>query len=158
MEQLKKELQQTDSAISLTESYEFNWIQTNTGNVKPLYSNRPRRQDMQPQLSENGSIYFTKFKYYKKYENRVYKQAKPLLVNFFESIEIDTFDELNLIQKISREFNSEWLKNIIKNKRINNLFLDIDGVFAKNQKKQMKILGFTPHKTPIHFTCFYKKV
>ena len=122
MEQLKKELQQTDSAISLTESYEFNWIQTNTGNVKPLYSNRPRRQDMQPQLSENGSIYFTKFKYYKKYENRVYKQAKPLLVNFFESIEIDTFDELNLIQKISREFNSEWLKNIIKNKRINNLF------------------------------------
>jgi len=135
MEQLKKELHQTDSAISLTESYEFNWIQTKTGNVKPMYSNRPRRQDMQPQLSENGSIYFTKFKHYKKYENRVYKQAKPLLVNFFESIEIDTFDELNLIQKISREFNSEWLKNIIKNKRINNLFLDIDGVFAKNQKK-----------------------
>ena len=97
---------------------------------------------MKPQLAENGSIYFTKYKHYKKFENRVYKRAKPLIVNFYESIEIDTIEELNLIQKISKEFNSEWLQNIINKKRITHLFLDIDGVFAKNQKSTNKNTRF----------------
>ena len=112
--------------------------------VKPTYTKRPRRQDMKPQLAENGSIYFTKYKHYKKFENRVYKRAKPLIVNFYESIEIDTIEELNLTKKISKEFNSEWLQNIINKKRITYLFLDIDGV--ANQKSTNKIQDFTLHK------------
>ena len=142
MNKLKEELQRTDSAISLTESYEFNWVLIDDVHVKPTYTKRPRRQDMKPQLVENGSIYFTKYKHYKEFENRVHKRAKPLIVNFYESIEIDTLEELNLIQKISKEFNSEWLQNIINKKRITNLFLDIDGVFAKNQKTTNKNTRF----------------
>ena len=142
MNQLKEELKQTDSAISLTESYEFNWVLIDDVHVKPMYTKRPRRQDMKPQLAENGSIYFTKYKHYKKFENRVYKRAKPLIVNFYESIEIDTIEELNLIQTISKEFNSEWLQNIIHKKKITNLFLDIDGVFAKNLKTTNKNTRF----------------
>lgn len=142
MNQLKEELKQTDSAISLTESYEFNWVLIDDLHVKPMYTKRPRRQDMKPQLAENGSIYFTKYKHYKKFENRVYKRAKPLVVNFYESIEIDTIEELNLIQTISKEFNSEWLQNIIHKKKITNLFLDIDGVFAKNLKTTNKNTRF----------------
>ena len=142
MNQLKELLQRTDSAISLTESYDFNWVLIDDVHVKPTYTKRPRRQDMKPQLAENGSIYFTKYKHFKKFENRVHKRAKPLIVNFYESIEIDTLEELNLIQKISKEFNSEWLKNIINKKRITNLFLDIDGVFAKNQKTTTKNTRF----------------
>lgn len=142
MNQLKEELKQTDSAISLTESYEFNWVLIDDLHVKPMYTKRPRRQDMKPQLAENGSIYFTKYKHYKKFENRVYKRAKPLIVNFYESIEIDTIEELNLIQTISKEFNSEWLQNIIHKKKITNLFLDIDGVFAKNLKTTNKNTRF----------------
>ena len=142
MNKLKEKLQQTDSAISLTESYEFNWVLIDDVFVKPTYTKRPRRQDMKPQLAENGSIYFTKYKHYTKFENRVYKRAEPLVVNFYESIEIDTIEELNLILKISKEFNSEWLQNIINKKRITNLFLDIDGVFAKNQKTTNKNTRF----------------
>jgi len=111
LKQLKNALKNTDSAISITERYAFIWNQTDDDFIKPEYKKRPRRQDMEPQFFENGSIYFTKFKHYKKYENRVYKQAKPLIVNLYESIEIDTLEELALIQKVSKEFNSEWLKN-----------------------------------------------
>ena len=150
MNKLKEELQRTDSAISLTESYEFNWVLIDDVHVKPTYTKRPRRQDMKPQLAENGSIYFTKYKHYKKFENRVYKRAKPLIVNFYESIEIDTIEELNLIQKISKEFNSEWLQNIINKKRITNLFLDIDGVFAKNQKTTNKNTRFYSTQVQTH--------
>ena len=35
---LKEELQRTDSAISLTESYEFNWVLIDDVHVKPTYT------------------------------------------------------------------------------------------------------------------------
>ena len=111
LKQLKNALKNYDSGISITERHAFIWNHTDGGFIKPKYENRPRRQDMEPQLFENGSIYFTKFKHYKRYENRVYKRAKPLVVNLFESIEIDTVDELDLIQMVSEEFNLEWLRD-----------------------------------------------
>ena len=109
MKELNKKLETSQSAVSLTESYEFNWINLDNDYVKPTYSKRPRRQDMQPKLSENGSIYFNKYKYYEKSQNRVYKQAEPLIVNFYESIEIDNLEELELVKMISKSFNKEWM-------------------------------------------------
>ena len=88
---------------------------------------------MQPSLIENGSIYFTKLRDYKKYENRVSKKAVPLVLNKYESIEIDDVEELNLIQILSKNFNTEWISEISL-KKISNIFLDVDGVFAKNIK------------------------
>ena len=38
MNKLKEELQRTDSAISLTESYEFNWVLIDDVHVKPTYT------------------------------------------------------------------------------------------------------------------------
>ena len=89
---------------------------------------------MQPKLSENGSIYFNKYKYYEKSQNRVYKQAEPLIVNFYESIEIDNLEELELVKMISKSFNKEWMTEILNSKKNKNIFFDIDGVFAKNTK------------------------
>lgn len=134
MNQLKSKLETSTSAVSLTENYEFNWIYFDDINVKPTYKERPRRQDMQPKLTENGSIYFNKYKYYKNNQNRVYKKAEPLILNMYESIEIDNLEELNLIKLLSKSFNKEWLKEILSEKNLKNVFLDIDGVFAKNVK------------------------
>jgi len=133
MLQLKEKLKTVNSAVSLTESYQFIWKRLDEKFVKPSYSSRPRRQDMEPSLIENGSIYFTKVRDYKKYENRVSKKAEPLILNKYESIEIDDIDELNLIQILSKNFNTEWISEITL-KNISNIFLDIDGVFAKNIK------------------------
>jgi len=131
---LKKKLNTSLSAVSLTESYEFNWIRTDENLVKPLYKDRPRRQDMIPKLSENGSIYFTKYKLYKNQQNRVHKKADPLILNIYESIEIDNIEELKIVNSISKTFNKEWLKEVFNGIKIKNVFLDIDGVFAKNIK------------------------
>ena len=134
MNQLKTKLETSTSAVSLTERYEFNWIYFDDINVKPTYKERPRRQDMKPKLIENGSIYFNKYKHYKNNQNRVYKKAEPLILNMYESIEIDNLEELEIIKLVSKSFNKEWLKEIISKKSLKIVFLDIDGVFAKNVK------------------------
>ena len=130
---LKEKLKTENSAVSLTESYQFIWKSLDEKFVKPSYKSRPRRQDMEPSLIENGSIYFTKLRDYRKYENRVSKKAVPLVLNKYESIEIDDVEELNLIQILSKNFNTEWISEISL-KKISNIFLDVDGVFAKNIK------------------------
>ena len=53
----------------------------------------------------------------------------------FESIEIDNSEELELVKSLSVKFNQQWLKELTHNKNVKCIFSDIDGVFAKNNKK-----------------------
>ena len=124
-----------DSGLSVKETYQFEWIKKNKNIYKPNYIERPRRQDMKPKYIENGSVYFTKLKYFRKYTNRVSVNSRLVIMDEFESIEIDNSEELELVKSLSVKFNQQWLKELTHNKNVKCIFSDIDGVFAKNNKK-----------------------
>ncbi|WP_414830132.1 cytidylyltransferase domain-containing protein [Alteromonas sp. H39] len=69
---LRKE--RADSLLSVAASHRFLWQRDEHGVVQSLnydYRNRPRRQDMQPQYQENGSIYVFTPDVLKTYGNRL---------------------------------------------------------------------------------------
>ena len=49
---------------------------------------------------------------------------------------MDNIEELEVIKSLSGKFNKQWKKEVVGNKKINTLVLDIDGVFASNIKRQ----------------------
>ena len=124
-----------ESGLSVKETYQFEWVKKDKFSYQPNYAERPRRQDMEPKYIENGSIYFTKLKYFRKYKNRVSLNSQIVVMDDFESIEIDNREELELVKSLSVKFNQQWIKEVTQNKNIRCVFSDIDGVFAKNKKK-----------------------
>ena len=113
-----------DSGLSVKETYQFEWIQKNQNIYKPNYIERPRRQDMEPKYIENGSVYFTKLKYFRKYTNRVSVNSQLVIMDDFESIEIDNIEELELVKNLSVKFNQQWLKELTHNKKVKCILYD----------------------------------
>lgn len=69
----KVQAENADSLLSVTLSHKFLWEEVH-GTVKSInydYKHRPRRQDMQPQYVENGSIYIFKPWVLKELKNRL---------------------------------------------------------------------------------------
>lgn len=107
-------LNNVESALTVKETTNFEWISLEKDKFKPLYKSREPRQKMNPRYEENGSIYYTKMKYFKKYKNRVSNNSKIVIQNSIESIDIDSIDDLNLAQSIGKVFNTQW-KEELKN-------------------------------------------
>ena len=96
-----------DSALTVSNFHGFLW-KDDKEFKEPLYSERPRRQDMEPKYMETGSIYGTKVKHFNKTLNRVSGNTAGVIVNFEESLEVDTQEEFNVIKSFFKDFIVEW--------------------------------------------------
>ncbi len=107
---LKKDF---DSSITLRNTHFFYWEKIDDRYI-PLYSERPRRQDMKGQLSETGSVYVTKYKEYKKTGLRLSGKTEGVVVSDEEAVDIDNIVDLETVRSLSPLFIDDWKKEINK--------------------------------------------
>jgi YrbI family 3-deoxy-D-manno-octulosonate 8-phosphate phosphatase len=115
-----------DSLVSVRENRSLLWDREG----KPLnynYQNRPRRQDKQWELVENGSIYITKRETLLKERNRLGGNIITYIMPEWASFEIDTPFDFEIVEYIFRKKLPILLENIAKIKLV---VFDVDGVFT----------------------------
>jgi N-acylneuraminate cytidylyltransferase len=117
-----------DSCISVVSSHRFFWNKDGT----PLnydFMNRPRRQDFEGTLIENGAIYCTTKDALEKSNNRISGDIGFIKMPDFTFTEIDSESDWKVVELL--------LKNRLQTKRfpkkIKHLFLDVDGVFTNGR-------------------------
>ena len=96
-----------DSVLTLSSYHGFLW-KDEGGYKVPLYSNRPRRQDMEARYSETGSMYGTKYQNFLNTSNRISGRIKGIEVSFEESLEVDTPEEFEVIKSYFKKSTVEW--------------------------------------------------
>ena len=100
-----------ESSLTLKSTHYFFW--KNKGiYIQPEYSERPRRQDMDPQLVETGSVYITKYKNYKKTGIRLSGKVQGIVSYDSESVDVDNNIDLEFVNLLSPEYLKEWKKEI----------------------------------------------
>ena len=100
-----------DSSITLKDNHLFFWEQDGPF-VRPKYTDRPRRQDMEPQLSETGSIYVTKYKSFLETGIRLSGKTKSVVCEDSESVDVDSLFDLKFVNFLVDEYLSEWSKEL----------------------------------------------
>lgn len=108
-----------DSSLTVIESHQFKWGIKNDSTGIPLYKDRPRRQDMEPEYVENGSIYITKYKNFVNSKNRISGKTKLIFSQPEESVDIDNLTDLKITRSLSDDFAKEW-KSFVKNLEVAN--------------------------------------
>ena len=96
-----------ESSITVKPNHFFLWEEID-GFIKPKYQDDIRRQDMKPQLSENGSIYVTKYCHFKEKGIKITNKIKPIITEGSENIDIDTKFDLDMANYFSSEYVKEW--------------------------------------------------
>ncbi|MDO8713797.1 MAG: acylneuraminate cytidylyltransferase family protein [Polynucleobacter sp.] len=83
---------QADSLLSVVPSHKFLWkVEHGQGvSINYDYRARPRRQDMQQQYAENGSIYIYKPWVLRKFENRLGGRVSAFIMGEDQMIDIDS--------------------------------------------------------------------
>ncbi|CAI2765390.1 acylneuraminate cytidylyltransferase [Flavobacterium collinsii] len=114
-----------DSAISVVKTHRFIWNKQGQPMNYDIF-NRPRRQDFEGLLIENGAVYCSTKEAFLDKKNRI--SGKIGLVEMSEDtlIEIDNLSDWNSIETllIGRQ------KALKQNQKIEYLVLDVDGVFT----------------------------
>jgi len=114
-----------DSVISCVESKRFFW----TKDGEPInydYFDRPRRQEFEGQLMENGAFYINYIKNIKTNQNRLSGNISPYIMPYYSGFEADEEDDWLIIEKL-------MYKYIVKKHptRLIKLFAtDVDGVLT----------------------------
>lgn len=114
-----------DSLLSVRENTSFFWSRDG----EPLnynYKSRPRRQDKQWELVENGSIYITRKEILLKSQNRLGGHILTYIMPEWASYEIDTLFDFDIVKYIA-EKKFPLNNNVDKIKLV---FFDVDGVFT----------------------------
>lgn len=114
-----------DAVLSVVNTHRFTW----SPDGKPLnydYRNRPRRQDFEGLLIENGAVYCTTKTAFNTSRNRL--SGKIGLVQMPENtlVEIDSETDWQVVEQL-------FISNFKADKslqRINHLIIDVDGVFT----------------------------
>ena len=94
--------------------------------------NRKRRQELSKRVLETGGLYGASLDSFDKTRIRFVEPLHPLFVGRIESIEIDTWDDLNFCNQIS--FDSVE----IPRRKIKVIFSDFDGVLTDNRVYQLE--------------------
>ncbi len=90
-----------DSLISVTKADDLTIWESKDGEWKSLnfdYRNRGMRQDRPTQFIENGSIYIFKPETLTVFGNRIGKKLSAFEMEFWQTWEIDTIEEIDLIE------------------------------------------------------------
>ena len=79
----------------------FYWKVTKNKTL-PLYNYklRPRRQDLEIRITENGSFYIFKAKKFLKSKNRLFGKIGFHLIDKIKGIQFDSYEDLNFVKKI----------------------------------------------------------
>lgn len=122
---LKLENADIDSVLSVVKTHRFIWSKEGKS-LNYDYKNRPRRQDFEGLLIENGAIYCTNKKGLLESKNRLNGNIGTLEMPENSFVEIDSETDWKIIEQL-------LVSNFKLNKfaeRINYLVLDVDGVFT----------------------------
>lgn len=114
-----------DSSLSVVKTHRFIW--NNQGEpINYDFKNRPRRQDFDGLLVENGAIYCTKKEALKESKNRISGAIVPFEMPEISYTEIDSEADWTIVENLL----VRDLKQQKKNSKITHLVLDVDGVFT----------------------------
>jgi len=113
-----------DSLLSCVDTKDFFWKENIPINYD--YINRPRRQDHEGLLRENGAIYINKIKNIKKFKNRLYGNISIYKMKDHQAIEIDEPLDLLIAEKILEQTQ----KPTAKIKEIKLFLSDVDGTLT----------------------------
>ncbi|WP_264566719.1 acylneuraminate cytidylyltransferase [Flavobacterium sp. N3904] len=114
-----------DSSLSVVKTHRFTWNSDGTPQNYDVF-NRPRRQDFEGLLIENGAVYCTTKEAFLKSKNRVSGTIGLVEMPEETLIEIDSLSDWNIIETllINRQ------KSKKQQQKIDFLVLDVDGVFT----------------------------
>lgn len=115
---------QSDSLLSCARTKRFFWNKEGTS-INYDFNNRPRRQDFEGELMENGAFYINKVGNIKKHKNRLSGNICIYEMPEYTSVEIDEIEDWIVAESIMRKIQLPLKKCKIK------LFLtDVDGVLT----------------------------
>jgi N-acylneuraminate cytidylyltransferase len=124
---------EADSLLSATPSHLFLW-QINDSKIVPVnhnYKKRKRRQDMQNQYVENGSIYIFKPWVLRELGNRLGGTIALYEMDPQSALDIDSEHDLELCDFILAQQQNKYNSNILPSD-IQLVVFDFDGVFTDN--------------------------
>lgn len=118
------------STVSVIEAIQFRWNLEEDKHCEPINHSkeyRPRRQDMEPELLETGACYSFTVEDFDKYKSRFSRRVAPVLQSESESLDIDTFHELELARSIVRSNPNLYgcPRKFLKRPKL--IFTDFDG-------------------------------
>ena len=113
------------SALSVVKTHRFTWNADGTPQNYDVF-NRPRRQDFEGLLIENGAIYATSKEAFFQSKNRVSGTIGLVEMPEETLMEIDSISDWLIVESLV----AERQKSLKKQERINFLVLDVDGVFT----------------------------
>lgn len=124
----KIEKENYDSALTVVNTHRFAWNADGTPQNYDIF-NRPRRQDFEGLLIENGAVYATTKTAFLDTQNRL--SGKIALVPMPDNslVEIDSMTDWKIVEELL----ASRLKKAKKHQRIDYLVLDVDGVFTNGQ-------------------------
>lgn len=118
-----------DSALSVVETKRFIW--NNTGeSLNYDFAHRPRRQDFDGMLMENGAVYATAKKQFAESGIRIGGNIATVPMAEETLAEIDEPVDFSLIENLVQD-NLQQMKG--QGAKVKVLFLDVDGVFTPAQ-------------------------
>jgi N-acylneuraminate cytidylyltransferase len=116
---------QYDSALTVVKTHRFTWNSDGTPQNYDMF-NRPRRQDFEGLLIENGAVYATTKEAFLASKNRVSGKIGLFEMPEETLMEIDSLSDWTIVENLLIE-RQKKMKN---NQRIDYLVLDVDGVFT----------------------------
>ncbi|MBP0904531.1 cytidylyltransferase domain-containing protein [Mariniflexile gromovii] len=114
-----------DSSLTVVNTHRFLWNSNGTAiNYNP--HKRPRRQDFEGLLVENGSVYVTTKQALQKHENRIGEKVAVVKMPEDTLMEIDSETDWIAVETLL----IERQKRAKESKKITHIVLDVDGVFT----------------------------
>lgn len=113
------------SALSVVKTHRFTWNADGTPQNYDVF-NRPRRQDFEGLLMENGAVYATTKAAFLISKNRVSDTIGLVEMPEETLVEIDSLSDWTMVENLV----TTRQKSYKKQARINYLVLDVDGVFT----------------------------
>ncbi|MEN3322512.1 acylneuraminate cytidylyltransferase [Mariniflexile soesokkakense] len=114
-----------DSALTVVNTHRFLWNENGTAiNYNP--HKRPRRQDFEGLLVENGAVYTTTKEALQKHKNRIGNKVAVVKMAEDTLLEIDSENDWMAVETLL----IERQKRAKESKKITHIVLDVDGVFT----------------------------
>jgi N-acylneuraminate cytidylyltransferase len=115
-----------DSLLTCVRNYHFFWSEDGTSK-NYNYQSRPRRQDFDGQLMENGAFYINTAGNIKQAKNRLCGNIGIYEMPTYTGIEIDEPDDWNIMENLMKKY---VLPQEVLHKQIKLFLSDVDGVLT----------------------------
>lgn len=99
-----KKLKNYDSVAAITKDYNFAWLEVKKKLIPVNFNPKivTKTQNLNPIIQSNGAFFIFKKKTFLKYNNRIGVKPYYYEINFPESVEIDSHEDLNIARKICK--------------------------------------------------------